>query len=480
MNIAMLTSECNPFAKVGGIGDVVGSLPKALEREGQTIKIFMPKYGIIDEKKFKLEKTEYSFNEIYSDADELVDVYKSVLPDSNVEVYFLDSETFFRDKEIYTPTDDDKRFVFFSLASLQLFKEMNWKPDIIHCHDWHVGMVPLKLKDITASDPFYKGMKSVFTIHNLGYEGSAEPSILDFANIDPDKYPSIAMDLKDNDIDTLLEGIAHADMVTTVSETYAKEILTPEYGQGMLEVLQTRKDNLVGILNGIDEGEWNPETDQDIIAQFTIKNPLPKAENKLALQKKHKLTEDQNIPLFIIVSRLVEQKGMHLVSNIAEDIVKMGAQLIVLGTGESAVEEDLTRVANQFPDAIKANITFDLKLAREMYAGADMLLIPSMYEPCGLTQMIAMRYGTIPVVRATGGLKDTVIDYAENSEQSTGFVFEEKTSEALLEAMTRAVDLYTNDRKSWEQMMNRCMNRDFSWDASARKYIDLYKKTVTL
>lgn len=478
MKILLVASEAVPFVKVGGLADVVGSLPRALHNLGLEPLLIIPKYGSIDDKKFNFKPTSFHFTLTLEKKAYPVLVFQSTLPGTSLPVYALYNQEFFQSDEIYGTKNTYKRFVFFSLAALELIKKLQWKPDVIHCHDWFTSIIPMKRKDLAKKDPFYTDIATVLTIHNLGYLGSTEPDILDFAGLLPEDFPSTSVDLEDNDIDLLGEGIMHADKINTVSRTYAQEILTKEFGGELTSVLQSRKKDLVGILNGIDYTQFNPEHDQEIIAQYSEKNTLPKKENKRELQKKSKLKEDDNIPVIGIVSRLVEQKGMHLITQLISKIKETDTQLVVLGTGDSKIEDQFEQAEHDFPDHVRAFLTFDLKRAREIYAGSDIFIVPSLYEPCGLTQMISMKYGSIPLVRKTGGLQDTVIDFHEDYKHSTGFVFTEKTSDALYRCIERAINVFRESRKDWEKLMTRAMRADFSWKESANDYYSLYKNAV--
>lgn len=478
MKILMISPEVAPFAKVGGLGDVLGSLPKALEKLGCEIRIVMPKYSFLDEQKYHMVKTPIQFELPMGDRRYQVEVFEATMPDSHIKVFFISHPDFFHGQSAYAHDHKEYAWLFLSLGALFFLKACKWKPDVIHCHDSFSGLVPMKLHQLAGADPFFRHIATALTIHNLAHQGDTDPHVLSLADIDPRHIPSISQDMQDNDIDMLYEGVAHADVVNTVSPSYAKEIMTKEYGEGMEDLLMKRKDRLFGILNGIDDTLFDPERDEGILARYSVKNILPRAQNKLALQKKVKFAEDQRTPLLGIVTRLATQKGIDFVLEYIQRIQELHARLVVLGTGDSALEEQLTAAARNFPDHIRVFLTFDLKLASEIYAGCDLFLVPSRYEPCGLTQMIAMRYGCVPIARETGGLKDTIIDYTENPAQSTGFLFQEKTSKALYDTIERAIGVYRDSPPIWEELMMRGMKQDFSWDIRANEYVALYKKAI--
>lgn len=438
LKILFISSEVAPIAKVGGLGDVIGSLPKELKKLGCDVRIAIPKYGFIDEKKYSLELIAQG---IGVNGKEQVAVYKGFLPESEVPVYFLENEKFFSEGDVYFEktafvgsVGEIRRFLFFSQAVLKIFSEINWLPDIIHCHDWHTAILP-----VLAKSQF----KTILTIHNLANQG----------------------------FDILQQGIMAADLLNTVSPTYGKEILTVDYGCGLEKFLLKRKKDLYGILNGIDEKRFNPETDCDIKENYSWKNIGNKIKNKTALQKELGFIESPEIPLVGMINRLTDQKGIDLVIDIIPQAIAFGCQIVFLGVGADNYENKLLEFSRKYPDNISANIKFDAVLAQKIYAGADIFLMPSRFEPCGLGQLISQRYGTVPIVRQTGGLADTVKD------KKTGFVFKEYSSEALLKCLEKALAFYKNQEK-WQKMQKKAMSKDFSWSKSAKEYLKLYKKLV--
>lgn len=476
----MAAAECAPFAKVGGLGDVVGSLPQALASLDVAVSVIIPKYGSIDEKKYRLQKRNGAVTFLYGKKNHRCSVYSARTPGSSVRYYFLD-HPFFKSKAIYTDArslrtkhnKDIERFTFFSHAVVEAIHQLRLPVDILHCHDWHTGLVPTFVDElaVTKSYPF---TPTIYTIHNLPNQGITPRSFLPTTGLKPSDTPSLLedyYDLDDNHLNLMKLGILAADKVTTVSPTYAKEVLTTEYGSGLESFLARRKRDLTGIVNGIDTGFFDPAKDTSLPYRYARSSVRAgKQKNKTSLQKKLGLSKSAE-PLYGVVSRLVPQKGFDLLLQAAPTLLAGGAQIAVLGTGNPFIESGFKKLARQFPRQCAARIEFDEQLAHQLYAGSDFFLMPSRYEPCGLGQMIAMRYGTVPVVRATGGLADTVAN------GKTGFVFKPYTVTALTATLTHSARLYRN-KKAWYTMVARCMQQDFSWDASAKEYIELYKKLL--
>lgn len=475
--ILFVASELTPIAKVGGLGDVVGSLPKALEKLGLEIKIVIGKYGIIDEAKYSLKKL-FDLQVPWGESNQKVGIYSTKMPRSNIEVLLIDHELIntggvYDSPTAFATTDHElKRFLLVSRSALESIKKLGWKPDAIHIHDWHTSFVPCWLKSIYKTDQFLKNIPVLLTIHNLANQGIVLGEILKFAGLKPEDLPSLESDMQDGDINFFRQGIENATLINTVSPTYAKEILTPEFGEGLDKILRHRKDDLFGILNGIDIDHFNPETDPDIFHNYSLNTFSEKYQNKLALQKELGLsvTSDKKVPLIGIVSRLTNQKGGELVNEIIDRLVELDCQLVVLGLGDPIHEEYYKKAAKKYPKNISANIKFDTGLAQKIYAASDMFLMPSQFEPCGLGQMISMRYGSVPIVRHTGGLADTVKD------KETGFVFEKYSSDALYEAMKKAIDFFHKRHEEFIKIAKNGMRQDFSWDKSAQQYIKLYEK----
>jgi len=471
LKILFLSAEVTPIAKVGGLGDVAGALPKALADLGADIRLMLPYYGLIGPE-YKTKLVIESLSVKISGREEDVSIWEAALPGSGVPIYLI-KHKHFSGKAIYssgakmenskyeTDLNDIERFVFYSRASLAAAKALNFLPDIIHSNDWHVASA----FNYLAEDPELKNSKKVFTIHNLANQGIIGPDILNFSGMDPD-LENIKRDLENGDINFMVQGILGSTLINTVSPTYAKEILTAEYGAGLDNVLKKRKKDLYGVLNGIDVDFFNPETDNLIPHKYSIKTLEEKIKNKSALQKKLGLPQNENIPLVGFVSRFVWQKGVDLIT---ENFSGLDCQFVFLGTGEAKYEEHLKALADKYPDKFSAQIRFDEGLAHEIYAASDMFLVPSRFEPCGLTQMIAMRYGAVPVVRKTGGLADTV-------NWRNGFVFKDFSADVLYKTLEKAIKKYR--ASSWKKLQIRGMKQDFSWKKSAKEYLKLYKKAL--
>ncbi len=479
MNIAIAASECVPFAKAGGLADVAGALPKYLRTLGCDVKVFLPKYNTIDESKYDLHY-EYAIGEIpvrVAGAAWPVHVSRANLPGSDVPVYFIDCPHFFHRGRIYTNDfDEDGRFILFSKAVIETLQRLQWVPDVIHCNDWQTGLLPLLLKDNYSWDRMFDGTATLYSIHNIGYQGLFGKSVMDIAEIRPDRFSALEMH---GGVSMMKGGILSAEIITTVSETYAQEILTPEYGAGMESYLLMRRDDLHGVLNGIDTEVWNPETDPHLPHHYSKENPGGKYLNKKNLLEKVGMPYDAARPLIGIVSRLVAQKGFDLIAETFNSLMELDAQWVILGSGEDRYERMFTAIHHALPHKVWTYIGFNNELAHLIEAASDMFLMPSRYEPCGLNQMYSLRYGTIPIVRKTGGLADTVHDWHEfqsfGSDEVNGFSFNDAAGYALADAVGRAVEMYDSNKPAWHQMMMNGMNADLSWDASAKKYVKLYE-----
>ena len=470
LKVLFAASECTPIAKVGGLGDVVGSLPKALKELGVDVRICLPKYQIIDFKKHKFEQV--AKNIIVK--DERVNVYQGFLPNSKILVYLLENEKYFGENGVYFERSafvgsfkEIERFLFFSQAVLEILPAIDWRPDIIHCHDWHTAILPVLAK-LQIRDSKLE-IRNLLTIHNLANQGKwGAREIFDFLELKGDEIESLKIRDKEGNFNILQQGILNADLINTVSQNYAKEILTREYGEGLEESLIKRKRKLFGILNGIDEKRFDPETDPDLKINYSYQNLERKIENKIHLQEILNFKKSPEIPLFGFIGRLTPQKGIDLIIEIIPELIKIGCQLVILGVGMADYEKKLLELSQKCPQNISAQIKFDPVLAQKIYAGADIFLLPSKFEPCGLVQMIAMRYGTIPIARKTGGLADTI----ENGK--TGFLFEEYKTQSFLRTIEKTLNLYRDQRK-WQKLMKMAMKKDFSWRKSAIEYLKLYK-----
>jgi starch synthase len=468
MKILFAAAECAPFAKAGGLGDVIGSLPIELKKLGCDIRVIMPLYGSIDRKKSGLKDLPVRFKIASDSKMRPVKIWESQLPGSSVPVYFIDSPRNFGAKKIYgTREDQSERFLFFSLAALEALPALRFKPDLIHCHDYHTALIP----DILKARPeqvFFRKIRTVYTIHNLNYQGISNLGVLSTGNLSPSSLKTLARDARDGDINFMVQGILNSDRITTVSKAYAREIKTSFFGAKLEKVIAKRSADLSGILNGIDERIFNPATDKNIRFRFNASSMGNKAKNKLELQKLCGFEQNPDIPMAGMIGRLAWQKGIELIDL---NYGKLGCQFAVLGSGDPKYEEMLKSVVKKNPHRFKFFNVFDEKTAHLIYAGSDILAIPSRFEPCGLTQMIAMRYGTVPVARATGGLKDTI-------NAKTGFLFRKFSKKHFEKTLSKALRIYRSDRGKWNSLRIAGMCKDWSWKKSAEEYIKLYKKTI--
>ena len=471
MRILFVSAEATPLVKVGGLADVIGSLPKALLGIGHDTRVMMPRYGIIDGDRFHVTPVIDNLNVTVMKTTKRVSLKVVEFTDS-IKVYLVDSDDFSDSTEVYGK-DDLKRFFLFCRAVLEILPKLNWQSEIVHCHDWHTALIPLWLKRNNH------GYASVFTIHNLAYQGFFDRNFLIDSGLEQD-WPARPSDTPEFPLNFISQGILWADMVTTVSETYAREILTPEYGAGLDNILRYRQDRLFGIVNGLDYEQFNPATDHLIPAQYAPSTMDKKLINKWALQRRAGFAENAEIPLVGMVSRLDEQKGMDILVPSFDSLFKnTETQVVILGKGREQYHNLLKEAAGRYPQRLVVFIDFDDALSHLIYSGCDMFLMPSRFEPCGLGQLIAMRYGAVPIVRHTGGLSDTVQDLTGDLSTGAGFVFEDYGSEAMLAAIQRAVEAYKN-KEAWRGVMRRIMALDFSWQASAGKYESLYRKVLEL
>jgi starch synthase len=479
LKILLVAAEVVPFAKTGGLADVAGSLPKAIHALGHDIRVAMPRYGRIRPERFNLTSVLDSFPVPMDDRTEPASLVQISL-DGGVPVYMVDNARYFGRDGIYMYPDDAERFILFCRGTLEAVKRLGWQPDIIHCHEWHTALIPNWLKTIYAQDPFFSDTASVYTIHNLGYQGIFGHRVLEVAGIDEYGY-IVHPDMVDLNgvVDFMARGIYFADAINAVSETYAREILTPEFGERLDPLLRDRRDRLFGIVNGIDVDEFNPATDPYLgtpYTPYTLENLEARTVDKLALQREAGLHEDPKAPIIGFIGRLTDQKGMDLITSVIELAFRhLGAQLVLLGTGEQRYHDYFTNLSDRFPGQAGIFLTFNASITRHIYAGADLFLMPSRFEPCGLGQMAAMRYGCVPVVRAVGGLADTVCDYNPETGEGTGFAFADYDAMALYTTLVRATETYRHPA-IWRKLQVACMQQDYSWAASARKYVELYSR----
>ena len=480
MRIAVCASEGAPYAKSGGLGDVMEALPAALQRiEGNEVALFLPYYNKIKDNAAYMTEKVAQFRVRLGWRQQYCAVYKLEGRADGVQVYFLDNEYYFggRPGPIYGDLDDGERFAFFSRGCLDAMVELDFIPDIIQCNDWQTGLIPVYRKAVYHDK--FPNTRVMYTIHNIEYQGWARADFFDDMLGLPWEYRG-TLDMN-NAVNMMKGGIECCDMVTTVSETYARELMYPYYAHGLDNIIAGAAWKLTGITNGIDVGTFNPETDPALPAHYNSETFVEgKAAVKAKLQDEVGLPVKPNVPLMVMVTRLAGHKGLDLLCYIARRLMwEQDAQLLILGTGEPQYETFFKELAGQFPDQVAAKITFNLGLAARMYAGADIYLMPSKSEPCGLSQMNAMRYGTVPVVHATGGLKDTVPPCDENGEGGLGFTFQSYNADDFLAAVKRALNLYNHNRDGFRALQKREMEQDFSWNVPAGKYMDLFRNMLS-
>lgn len=481
MKILITSAEVAPFAKAGGLADVIGALPKELLNQGVDARIIMPLYGGISKEQYNLEHVSFSELDInLGDTTKPTSLWKGHLPGSDVIVYFVENDEYFGNySEVYPQNQhyrfEQERYILFCKSVLQSIKRIDFHPDVIHCNDWHTALIPTYLKT-TYQDEFYSKISTLFSIHNLAYQGWYSPDILELAELPKELFNMEQLEFY-GDVNWMKGGIYFADAINTVSEKYAQEIQTKEYGERLEGFLNLHKHKLEGILNGIDYDVWNPKTDNMLKKTFTPRSLKSKDKCKTNLQELFDLEANPNIPTIALISRLVDQKGMDLIAKLKKELGELPAQFIFLGTGTPKYEK-LLRKLDEENSNIGTEIRFCINLSHNIYAGSDFFLMPSKFEPCGLGQLIAMKYGSLPIVRSTGGLADTVED------EVTGFAFGKYSSKQLLEAIQKAINTYyEKDNKgklkkssTFIKMQKTAMNIDFSWGQSAQKYIKLYNK----
>lgn len=472
MKVLFVAAEAYPFIKTGGLGDVAYALPKALRKMGIDARVIIPKYSSIPSSFRNCMESVASFTVSVGWREKYCGLQN--LTYDEIPYYFIDNQDYFERPEIYGCYDDGERFSFFSKAIIESIKYMgDFVPDIIHCNDWHCGIVPTLLKDNYNLDEMYDNIKSIFTIHNLKYQGVFPKEILgDLLNLDEGYFTEDALRFYDN-ISFMKGGIVFSDAVTTVSETYAKEIQTPFYGEGLDGLLRNSSEKLYGIVNGIDYELYDPKIDKKIFYNFDSNSLKQKVKNKLRLQQELSFTVNENIPLIGIVTRLVNQKGLDLVVEKLQELLSLPIQIALLGNGDDYYEDVFQYYASIYPSRISTNIIFDEKLAQKIYAASDIFLMPSLFEPCGIGQLIALKYGSIPIVRETGGLKDTIIPYNQYTSNGNGFSFTNYNSDELMDAINKALNLY-KDKDSWNKLVINAMTSNNSWENSAKNYINLY------
>ncbi len=485
--ILYLASEIAPFAMAGGLADVTGALPKAFKGFNHEIRLMIPKYKFINERKYILREV-IRLREIpvtLNGKTEIANVKSAFLPDSKVQVYFIEVGDYFNRAGIYIDPktqkpypDNAERFAYFSKAAIETLKILSWQPNIIHCNDWQTAFVPVYLKTLYQSDAFFKGVKTIYTIHNLTSQGAFDLDVAEKIDFDLSQTQEGGMFNKEGKLNLTKGAIYFSDFITTVSENYANEIISDdEQGFGFGPLLEEKGAKFEGILNGVDYSVWSPDKDKYLPHHYSKEDLSGKLENKKALLERIGLPYKEDIPLIGMVGKITEQKGFDLVLKAMDPLMKLNVQLIIHGDGDRALVEKLLEYTKQFPDKFNMHVTFDDKIAHLVEAGADIFVMPSKYEPCGLNQIYSLRYGTVPVVSAVGGLFDTVEDLDEESGEGTGFIMTDLTAEALLKAMKRAIAYYKKKDK-WRDLQIRIMDEDFSWEVSAKRYLDIYERII--
>lgn len=478
-NIVFVASECFPYAKTGGLADVIGALPVGLENRGHHCAVIIPKYRAIADDMTPLVTVKKQVSLNFSTVEMEFDIL--MVQNSPVLTYLIDCPKFFDRPTFYDQDgvdypDNGDRFCFFSLAALTTIYHLKLPCDVIHCHDWQTGLIPTILSASLRRVPEFLGVATVFTIHNMAYHGSSDPALLDRWGISRDLFTADGLEFWGK-VNLLKAGIRYADMVSTVSPSYAQEIQTTEYGCGLAGLLRARSTSVVGIVNGIDMDTWNPQTDPYIASLYGPETINEKSHCRDALVKLAGFDGDQSAPILATISRFITQKGIDLVLQALPALMDIGARVCMLGTGDSALEQSAVALESQYPGRVKIWLTYSEALSHQIYAGSDMFLMPSRFEPCGLTQLIAMRYGTVPIVRWTGGLIDTVIDVESHKPSGTGFGFGPAHSDAVVTVCQRAINTWKTPL--WQEIQRRGMVQDFSWDRVGNAYELLYQRAIS-
>lgn len=478
LKVCFAVSECFPYVKTGGLGDVAGSLPKALEKDGCEVRVFLPLYGgikTLDHGIRKLDEIK-GVELAVGDSRHSFDLWHSKLPGSDVNVFFVDCPHYFhRDLPYTNDHDEDERFIFYQLAVIETLQRMKWAPDLIHCNDWQTSLIPAYLKTVYSWDKLFEATATLLSIHNIGYQGIFSKQSVIKSGLPAEHFAPYRPLEHNGSFCFMKAGIVYADIISAVSPTYAHEIQTSELGAGLEGVLQSRSGDIYGVLNGIDEEIWNPKKDKFIPYNYSAAKISNKKKNRAGLLKEAELPDIEGHALIGIVSRFAPQKGFELFPPVIDEIMNLPVQLLVLGSGESSTEDFFRQLKDSYPEKVNTYIGYSNKLSHYITAGCDMFLMPSHYEPCGLNQMYSLKYGTVPIVRKTGGLADTVKDFHEFENEGNGFSFKDYTPQALYSTISRATDIF-NDKEVWKKIQVRGMNEDFSWKHSADLYIELYKK----
>jgi len=479
VKILLAASEVVPFAKTGGLADVAGALPRALRTLGHDIRVILPFYKAISPQKYPIQLLLNEMIVQFPGNWQVGSVSQTTFPNNDIPVYLVRHDHYFEREGLYGEKGEDypdnaERFSFFCMAALWTLKGINWQPDVIHCNDWQTALIPTYLRNLSIlrNDPFYAAIRTVYTIHNLAYQGSFGSAVLPRIGLDNSVYHPEGLEFYGS-VNLMKAGVVYSDALTTVSQQYSREIQTPEFGCGLEGILRVRAERLHGIMNGIDSSVWNPELDEHIAARYSPSSLAGKAECKAALQKANGLPQKPDVPLIGIISRLDKQKGFDLLEECLDDIMRLDVQLVVLGTGDPAYHKLFEEAAKQYPDRLAINLAFNNPLAHQIEAGSDMFLMPSRFEPCGLNQLYSLKYGTISIVRKVGGLADSITDAsaeAVRGGRATGFVFEKYDSAELLAAVKRAVKMYRTKPELWAKLVQNAMAQNFSWDNAARTY----------
>lgn len=472
MKVCFIAAEAAPFVKVGGLGDVIGSLPKALRELGVDARVILPLYSSIDRERFGLKYKAYQFVDL-GWRHSYCGIFETEV--DGVPCYFVDNEQYFNRDSIYGQIDDGERFAFFSKAALEILPALDFKPDVVNVNDWHTALSVIYLDVLKSREAeFYKDIKSVLSIHNIEFQGRFNP--YEMGNLFGLENKYFDALIYNGDVNLLKGAIQLADRVNTVSETYAREILDPYFSYGLDKILTVEQGKLRGILNGIDLDKFNPKTDPMIPVNYDLKTFEDKVQNKLAFQKEMDLEVNADIPLIGMVTRLTHQKGIDLILQASEEILKTGAQLVILGTGDAHYESALRSLEHYRHDRVRSILLFSNEMSAKIYAASDLFLMPSKTEPCGLSQLISMRYGTVPVVHRVGGLRDTVIPFT--GVEGNGFTFESFQAGDMMDAIYRAVTCFYQSPDEWKQIIKNNLQKDVSWEQSAKKYLDLYHEVV--
>ncbi|MBU1096322.1 MAG: glycogen synthase GlgA [Ignavibacteriae bacterium HGW-Ignavibacteriae-2] len=491
LKILFVTSEVVPFIKTGGLADVSSALPQKLQELGHQVRIVVPKYGAIDERKYKIHEVVRlkDLTTQIGDKEVVFSLRSSFLIGSKarVQIYFLDNQEYFGSRHsLYSDPltgedfpDNDERFILLAKSIFELVIKLGWVPDIIHCNDWQCGLVPVYLKTMFSEHELFQNVKTLFTIHNLSYQGVFPKSSFNKTGL-PDSLVKKGNILHNNKFNYLKAGLEYSDYINTVSETYAKEICKDEeIASGLQEVLKSRKDAVHGIVNGIDPLIWNPEKDKKIAKKYSVKNLSDKILNKKALSEKFNFEFKENTPVIGMISRLEDNKGFDLIQKVFKDLMKLDIQFVLLGTGNRKYHMFFEEAYMKYRDKFSCYLGFDDELAHLIEAGSDMFLMPSKFEPCGLNQMYSLIYGTVPIVRETGGLADTVVRFDEKTGEGTGFSFKKYDSNEMMKEINRALSIYKNDNKTWTKIMKAGMKVNFTWLNSSKNYVELYKTILS-